>query len=268
MMLNFVFDQAPIWAIGIGFFVVLSLVAELGFRLQRWLDRHKGETENRGGTGQILGVSLGLMSLLLSFTFSVAVNRYDTRRGLVLEEANAIGTAWQQAQILPEPYRTPLVTQLREYAQVRIAFFDAGADTAKLAEIDRKTGAMQDRLWQETSRVVDALPNRNQSAALMNTIGQMFDIAPARKIALAARIPSAVLTGLSLLLVASAMILGAVLGGNGRRHLLLSALLLALLASTTTLIVDIDRPRRDHVRVDQAPLHDLRQAMIALSDDS
>ncbi len=266
-MLNFLFNQTPIWAIGLGFFIALSIAAELGFRLQQWLDHRQPGVENKGGTGQILGVSLGLMSLLLSFTFSLAIDRYDTRRGLVLEEANAIGTVWQQAQILPEPYRTPLVTQLRDYAQVRIAFFDAGADAAKLAEIDRRTGAMQNRLWQETSRVVDTLPNRNQSAALMNTVGHMFDIAPARKIALAARIPDAVMTGLALLLVTSAMLLGAVLGGNGRRHVLLSLLLLALLTSTITLIVDIDRPRQDHVRVDQAPLHDLLQTMRTAPDE-
>lgn len=268
MMMNFLFNQASVWAIGLGFFVVLAIAAELGFRLQQWLDHRQVRTENKGGTGQILGVSLGLMSLLLSFTFSLAVNRYDTRRALVLEEANAIGTAWQQAQILPEPHRTPLVRQLRDYAQVRIGFFDAGADAAKLAEINRRTGSLQSQLWRETSRVIDALPNHTQSGALMNTIGHMFDVAPARKIALAARIPSAVLTGLSLLLVASALMLGAVLGGNGRRHALLSLLLLALLASTITLIVDIDRPRQDHIRVDQAPLHDLRQAMLAVSGNS
>lgn len=266
-MLDVLFTETPIWVLGPAFFILLAVAAELGFRLQRWLDRRSPGREHKGGSGQILGVALGLMSLLLSFTFSLAINRYDTRRALVLEEANAIGTAWQQADILPEPFRASLVEPLRDYTGVRIAFFEAGNDQSKLADVERRTGVLQVRLWAATSRVVDAHPNRNQSAALMNAMNHAFDLAPARKIALAARIPTAVLASLSVLLLASAVMLGAVLGGNGRRHALLSSLLLVLLASTITLIIDIDRPRQHHVRVNQAPLLDLRLAMLLTGNE-
>ena len=85
-MFGLFFNHAPVWLIGICFFIGLAIAAELGFRVQTWLNgRSPAQTDKGSGSGQILGVSLGLMSLLLSFTFSIAINRYDTRRALVLE---------------------------------------------------------------------------------------------------------------------------------------------------------------------------------------
>lgn len=128
-MFDLLFNRAPIWVIGPGLFLFLCVAAETGFRLQQWLDRRSPAMDEKGGgAGHILGVSLGLMSLLLSFTFSIAISRYDARRALVLEEANPIGTTYQRADILPEPLRTALIGPLRDYTQVRIAFYEAGDD--------------------------------------------------------------------------------------------------------------------------------------------
>jgi hypothetical protein len=263
-MFDLLFNRAPIWVIGPGLFMLLCITAEAGFRLQRWLDRRSPAGEEKGGgAGQILGVSLGLMSLLLSFTFSIAINRYDTRRSLVLEEANAIGTAYQRADILAEPLRTALIGPLRDYTQVRIAFYDAGEDEAKLANIEQRTGALQSQLWTTTGQAVHTLPNTDLSASLMDAMNHMFDQASARKVALAAHIPVAVLFSLTVLLLASAVMLGAVLGENSRRHPLLALMLLALLSFTMTLIIDIDRPRQHHVLINQGPLLDLRAALLS-----
>lgn len=263
-MFDLLFDRAPIWVIGPGLFILLCIVAEAGFRLEQWLDRRSPAREDKGsGAGQILGVSLGLMSLLLSFTFSIAISRYDTRRALVLEEANAIGTAYQRADILAEPLRTALIGPLRDYTQVRIAFYEAGADEAKLVDVEHRTNALQSQMWATTGQAVRSLPNTDLSASLMDAMNHMFDQAAARKVALAAHIPIAVLIGLTILLLASAVMLGAVLGENSRRHPLLALMLLALLSFTMTLIVDIDRPRRHHVLINQGPLLDLRAALLS-----
>ena len=267
-MLELLFNRTPIWAFGAGAFVVLGLVTEGGFLLQRRLDRRAlaaeaGLAAKAGGPAQILGVTLGLMSLLLSFTFSIAVNRHDARRVLVLAEANAIGTAWLEAGLADEPYRTTLEQTLKTYVQVRVDFYEAGDDEARLAAVEQRTSALQAQLWATTGQVVRGSPNTEYSAALMGSMTSLFDQAPARKAAMAARIPTAVLSTLSLLLLASAAMLGAVLGeGGGRRHRLLWLVLLAMLAVTMTLIIDIDRPRQHHVRVSQAPLNDLRLQLI------
>jgi hypothetical protein len=267
-MLELVFSHIPIWAFGVGTFVVLGLVTEAGFLLQRGLDRRARAVEAKveskaGGPTQILGVTVGLMSLLLSFTFSIAVNRHDARRVLVLSEANAIGTAWLQADLAAEPYRTALEQTLKTYVQVRVDFYEAGDDQATLAQVEQQTSALQAQLWATTGQVVRGSPNTEYSAALAGAMTNVFDHAPARKAAMAARIPVAVLATLSVLLMASAAMLGAVLGEDGvRHHRLLWLVLLAMLAVTMTLIIDIDRPRQSHVRVSQTPLNDLRLQLI------
>ena len=263
-MFELLFNRTPIWIIGPGLFLALWIAAEAGFRLQRWLDRRLPASEDKGGgAGHILGVSLGLMSLLLSFTFSIAIDRYDTRRSLVLEEANAIGTAYQRAELLDGPLRGALLATLRDYTRVRIAFYEAGDDASKLADVERQTNALQGQLWAATGQAVRSLPNTDLSASLMDAMGHMFDQAPARKIALAAQIPTAVLFGLHVLLLASAIMLGAVLGQNNRRHPLLALMLLGLLSFTMTLIVDIDRPRQHHIQINQGPLLDLRATLLS-----
>ena len=267
-MLDQLFNQTPIWLIGAGLFVALCLAAEAGFRLQHWLDRRWPAGEDKGGgVGQILGVSLGLMSLLLSFTFSIANNHHDTRKALVLAEANAIGTAYQRAELIDEPVRGMLIAGLRDYTQARIAFYEAGDDRAKLAAVEQRTGVLQGQLWASTGQAVRSLPGSNVSGLLMEAMNHMFDQASARKTAMAAHVPVAVLFGLTVLLQASAVMLGAALSEDRRRHPLLAMMMLALLSFTMTLIVDIDRPRQHHVRVNQAPLLDLRAALLTAPDE-
>jgi hypothetical protein len=266
-MLDLLFNRTPIPLFAVGTFILLCLVAEGGFRLEGWMHR-PGAAAKTGGTAQILGVTLGLMSLLLSFTFSIAVTRHDARRELVLGEANAIGTTWLRADVAPEPWRTSLEQTLKAYVQVRVAFYEAGEDQAKLAEVDRRTQALQTQLWATTGQVVRGTPNTELSTALLESMNAMFDHATARKAAMAAHVPIAVLTTLSVLLLVSVTMMGGVLGDLGQRHILMTLMLLGMLTATLTLIIDIDRPRESGVQVNQAPLLDLRQMLLATAEES
>jgi hypothetical protein len=95
----------------------------------------------------------------------------------------------------------------------------------------------------------------------------MFDKAPAQKAALAAHVPIPVLTTLSVLLLASALMMGAVLGDLGQRHLLMTLMLLAVLSAVMTLIIDIDRPRQSAVHVNPAAMLDLRQTLLESAEE-
>ena len=80
----------------------------------------------------IEGAVFGLLALLLGFTFAMSVNRYDLRKQLQVDEANAIGTTWLRAGALLEPARSLEQQLLKEYVLVRLEFFSAGTDRAKL----------------------------------------------------------------------------------------------------------------------------------------
>src|SRR6188472_109571 len=116
-------DSLSIPAIAVLFAVVSLVCYEIGFRAGRWWqDREPGEQE--GPTGVIVGGLLGLMAFLLAVTMGMASERFDARRGLVLEEANAIRAAYLQADYLPPPSGDELKGLLAEYVPLRVASND------------------------------------------------------------------------------------------------------------------------------------------------
>ena len=87
------FDPLPVWLLLLGTVVVVFCSVELGFRLARYRKQHSGE-ENNGPVGGMVGATLGLLAFMLAFTFGLAASRFDDRRQVVLDEANAIGTTY------------------------------------------------------------------------------------------------------------------------------------------------------------------------------
>src|SRR5262245_15814690 len=112
-------DWLPLWAwLGITVGLIL-LTVEAGFRAGRWRRQH-AEREGETPVSAIVAALLGLLAFLLAFTFGMAASRFDTRRELVLDEANAIGTTYLRAALLPEPHRKETRTLLRDYVDVRL----------------------------------------------------------------------------------------------------------------------------------------------------
>src|SRR5262245_9102902 len=110
--------------------LILIGLAEAGYRAGLKLHTAKDEART-AQIGGIQGAVLGMLGLLLGFTFAMAVGRYDTRRSLVLTEANSIGTTYLRAALLPEAQHKAIEDLLRQYVDVRIAFHEAGSDLAK-----------------------------------------------------------------------------------------------------------------------------------------
>ena len=119
------FDWLPLWALFGATVALILLVVEAGFRVGRWRQR-RAEHEREAPVGAIVAAGLGLLAFLLAFTFGMAASRFDTRRGLVLDEANAIGTTYLRAALLPEPHRTEIRTLLRDYVDLRLEAVQPG----------------------------------------------------------------------------------------------------------------------------------------------
>src|ERR1041385_857187 len=112
-------DVIPLWGLfllGAGW---LWLVMEGGYRVGKWRHAHMPDERDQP-VGAMVASILGLVALVLGFTFSLAASRFDARRMAVLEESNAIGTTYLRARLLPEPERTEIARLLREYVEVRI----------------------------------------------------------------------------------------------------------------------------------------------------
>src|SRR4030095_4110003 len=136
-------DPFPLWTI-LPLTVVLALLSvELGYRLARYrLQRSQGDPESPlGGT---VGATLGLLAFMLAFTFGLAGSRFEDRRQILLSEANAIGTTYLRAAMLPEPMRTEAQNLLREYVDLRL---EAVQQPGKLQQAIARSEELHNQLW-------------------------------------------------------------------------------------------------------------------------
>ena len=137
-------DSLPIVGVFIAFAIISLLFYEGGFRLGRWWqEREPGEQE--GPTGLLVGSILALLAFLLAVTMGMASDRFDARRGIVLDEANSIGTTYLRAGYLPEPASSQIRELLREYVPLRIVVTDA--QSAKLAADIQRSQEILNQLW-------------------------------------------------------------------------------------------------------------------------
>jgi hypothetical protein len=110
------------WRIALIIFTLFLCAIEIGFRLGR-REKSKDNELTKSQINMLPAASLGLLALLLGFTFSMALARFDTRKQLVLDEVNAIGTTYLRAQLLPEPARKEVSDFFRRYVDVRLELY-------------------------------------------------------------------------------------------------------------------------------------------------
>jgi membrane protein YdbS with pleckstrin-like domain len=254
-------DPIPIIGVFALIAAILLVVFEVGYRVGRWRQERTPD-EKEGPTGMLVGSLLALMAFLLAVTMGMASDRFDTRRGLVLEEANAIGTTYLRAGCLPQPYGADSQDLLREYVPLRINVADLEqreANFARSTEIHAELWAMAEELARRT-------PDSVVLGLYIDTLNQTIDLHATRATAIVyARVPETVVL---LLVIGAALTMGMVgynAGLSRRRSFLGAAVLVVVLAAVLTLVVDLDRPRDGFLQVSQQPLIDLQEQIGAPS---
>ena len=178
-----IIDALPLWALGIITVAIVLLSVELGWRLGNH-NRQQADKEKEAPIGAVVGATLGLLAFLLAFTFGMAATRYDTRRSVVLQESNAIGTTYLRADFLPEPQRTETQNLLREYAALRVQ----GASTIMSPEGMAKTANLHDRLW-AVAATVDRKTDPVMVGLFIQSLNETIDLDEVRVTALRNQIP-------------------------------------------------------------------------------
>ena len=252
-------DSLPILAV-FGVFALISMACyEAGFRLGRWWqDREPGEQE--GPTGMLVGSILALLAFLLAVTMGMASDRFDARRAVVLQEANAIGTTYLRAGYLPEPASSEIRQLIREYVPLRIR-----VSNDNLAEDIKRSIAIHGELWSISEEVARTTDQGDLVSLYLDSLNEMIDVHESRVTVGFARVPQTVLL---LLVGGSALSLGMVgySAGLTRRRSLLSAVVLVIaLGAVIAIVVDLDRPRDGFIEVSQQPLIDVQQQIGAPS---
>jgi len=226
--------------------VPLLLAAGLGIRWSLWL-RERVDQETRSGLSTIHGAMLGLLGLMLGFTFAMALSRYDLRRQLVVEEADAIGTTWLRSALVPQPYRDSADKLLRAYVDARLEFYAAGLDPDRLRAALEKSAQLQMSLWREAISAARDQPTPITSI-FIQSLNEMIDLDAKRIEALENRIPAAVWVVLTAVSLLASLITGSI---YPRRMSAAVLILPIVLAAVMTLIADLDSSRGGLILISQ-----------------
>jgi hypothetical protein len=209
--------------------------------------------------GVVQGALLGLVGLLLAFGLSMAVGRYESRRALVVQEANDIGTTYLRAQLLAEPERSRSTELLEDYTDAAIEIADAVPGTAPYRAAVANLERLQGELWTLATDAVTGDPVGTGPRLYVETLNNMIDTHTSRVASLGNRVPTPVMV---LLVFGSAIAVGVLafyltLLGKGLATSLITAAVVLIILFVS---FDLDRPRRGFIQVPDAPLVQLRDS--------
>ena len=250
-------DSLPILVVFAAFAIFTMICYEGGFRLGRWWqDREPGEQE--GPTGMLVGSILALQAFLLAVTIGMASDRFDARRGIVLAEANSIGTTYLRAGYLPDPASKQIRELIREYVPIRIV--PTEVKPVDLAADIQRSQQILGELWAISEDVARTTDKGDLVSLYLDSLNETINLNETRITAgLYTRVPETVVL---LLVGGSALGLGMVgysAGLTKRRGLLNGLVLVLALGAVIMVVVDLDRPRDGFIQVSQQPLLDLQR---------
>ncbi len=256
---DFLYEQNVV-LVALALFALLLVASEIGFRRGRAVGSSLIEASKSQLSG-FQGAMMGLLALLLGFSFALAESRFETRRHLVIEESNAIGTTYLRSQMLPEPYRTKVAQLLREYVDARLEFFQAGVDEDRLKGAIDKAAGVQQQLWSQALAVTEKDPRPVPTGLFITPLNDVIDLHAERDAARLNRVPEIALWLLVIAAVGS-MGLAGYGGGVGSRRNLAHTIIVALIISLVILVImEFDRPRRGFIKVSQQSMIALRQSL-------
>jgi len=226
--------------------------------------RHQMSSAGGDSIGSVVGATLGLLAFLLAFTFNMAANRFDDRKELMLEELNAIDTAFRRAGLLPSSMASEARNLLVEYVNLRVIIAE---DPAFIEETVRRSEEIHHQLWQVMEMVSDKEPLDIRYSLYIQSVNQLMNLLEERVVVgLHFRIPGAIWLGLFSLAILAMIVVGYQFGQSNRRQLLVSITLALAFSSVIALISDLDRATSGVITVDQEPLYNYHQKITSMND--
>jgi hypothetical protein len=248
-------DIVPLWALLVGMMAIVMLSVEGGYRVGQMRERRAHEMETP--VGEMVASTLALLAFILGFTFSLAASRFDAKRQLLVDEANAIGTTWLRADMLPER-REDIRALLREYVDVRIDAIVPG----KLAASIRRSEDLQNRLWALAVPMARSDPDSVIVGLFVQSLNDMIDLHAKRlNAAVRSRIPTPIWAALYGISVLSFAAMGYHSGLTGTSRSLVTVVVAFTFSVVIVLIADLDRSQEGALRVSPQALIDVRQSM-------
>ena len=238
-------------------FMAIVALNEVGFRVGRFVQSHTDD-EVKALTSSIQASVLGLLALLLGFTFSMSMQRYDNRSMALIDEANAIGTAILRVQLLPEEYRDEAGNLFRQYVGLRVEIGQLDlTKTEERTSYNDKIADLQNRLWALAISATEVDPRPVTTGAFVKSLNDVIDSQGKRNALLQMQVPEVVLVLLFIVFVSSGGIMGYSAGLSGKRMFAPIVLVSILITLIVFIIIDLDRPKRGLIQVNQSVMTQL-----------
>ncbi|HEU0310047.1 MAG TPA: hypothetical protein VFR36_02340 [Sphingomicrobium sp.] len=245
------FTGLSLYGVALVIFGSMVLAALIGFgvhKLELRLTRGRQESE-QSQESYLIGAILGVLALLMAFSFGMALDRYEERRHLVIQEANAIGTSYLRVQLLDEPHRARLSKLLVDYTDNRIELATTSPDNAA-SSLKRNDQLLTD-IWAAVVAARESALRHNITTPLLMTLNEVVDLDAERKSSRTMRVPAPVLLLLYFYLVLVAAVLGYVLKEQRVR---LCGAFFILLTIYASVIADLNRPTSGTIQESQEPM--------------
>jgi hypothetical protein len=245
---------------------VIVAASEIGHRLGLRAAGRRGDnvsTLQDNNVSTLVGAVLGLLALMIGFTFAMALSRFEARRDAVLNEANAISTTALRARLLPESQRTEALKLLRDYVKVRLDISQRPVPAAELkVAIDRST-ALQEALWQQAQAAAGKDNGMVPTGLFIQTLNEMIDDHEKRLTVFRNRVPNVVLLALFAVAAVAHAFAGYASGLAARGSRLPVYITGLLVSALILLILDLDRPSAGFIEVSQQPMIDTAASIAA-----
>lgn len=245
MKMTFLF-RLEAWQLVLVLFAIMILSSLAGRYIgQKYL-------AGREKDGTMLGSLFAILGLMLAFTFSMTLTRYEKRIETVIQESNDIGTAILRADLYPEEHRQLLRADFKQYVEARIAFFEARKDIVKVFAAQRQSEAIGQQIWNRAAKLsFDPAITVPATMQMIPALNAMLDINNARMRISLNKVPESVLYLLFALIFICSFQLGYTFSEKKKMDWLGTIGVTLLICSVIYLIIDMDRPNRGTMTLEQ-----------------
>ncbi len=260
-MSNFhIFDFLPLWAT---FFCIVGLILFTtwsGVVFIRSRKESEKESAELGHLNAVVAAVLGLVALILAFTFNITLNRFDARKNYLLQEVNAMETSWLRAGLINEPHSAEVKNLLLEFVKLRVV---TAKQPENIQEVIAQSNEIQKRIWRQVTELSKNEPRNDVFNALfIEAVNEMFDDQTKRlTVTLSYRIPTLIWIVFFLLILISMFAVGYVFGKNKETNWHIILVLSLALSIVTVTIIDLDSTS-GIIQINYEPIFELYQKLL------
>ena len=261
MDLGQMFHQIPLWLFYAVTVAIVMFSVVCGLLMGRTI-RQRGIDEKEAPIGAIVGAMLGLLAFILALSFSMAATRFDTRKQLLLDEVNTLGTTFLRTDLLPASQRAESRKLLKAYVDIRV---NASQHSEQLSQTLLDSEAIHERLWSQITALSKQSNDPVLLALYIQSLNDVIDLHSKRvTVALQYHIPGPIWVMLYIVTILTMISVGYQFGATGTNSWMITLFLALSFSAVIMLIADLDRSTSGVLKVSQKPLIDFQKQLRTL----